>query len=54
MKDKDKGKGKDIVDMLTSALTAKMSRKQKAEALVEWGVVSCLKEAYMYLEDMGA
>jgi hypothetical protein len=46
-------KEKDIVDLLTSAMTKKMTRKQKAEALVEWGVVSCLEEAYMYLEDMG-
>jgi hypothetical protein len=30
-----------------------MSRKAKAQALVEWGIVDSLKDAYAYLEDMG-
>lgn len=31
----------------------RMTRKQKAEALVEWGVSASIEEAYMFLEDMG-
>lgn len=31
----------------------KLSRKQKAEALVEYGECASMKEAYTYLADMG-
>jgi len=30
-----------------------LSRKQKAQALVDYGLVDTLKEAYEMLEDMG-
>ena len=30
-----------------------LSRKAKAQALVDWFIVDSLKEAYAYLEDMG-